>query len=94
MLSEVGYYLAPGALRGILDEECPRLSGELLLQNKRLEPRKLKDLHRRLRESLLHDRGRPRSIGSMPDVSPKSGVFAARTTGNRRIGRVMADQAD
>jgi hypothetical protein len=26
MLSEVGYYLAPEALRGILDEECPRLA--------------------------------------------------------------------
>jgi len=26
VLSEVGYYLTPGALRGILDRECPRLA--------------------------------------------------------------------
>jgi cyclopropane fatty-acyl-phospholipid synthase-like methyltransferase len=26
VLSEVGYYLAPGALRGVLDRECPRLA--------------------------------------------------------------------
>jgi trans-aconitate methyltransferase len=26
VLSEVGYYLTPGALRGVLDRECPRLT--------------------------------------------------------------------
>jgi SAM-dependent methyltransferase len=27
VLSEVGYYLTPAALRGVLDRECPRLAG-------------------------------------------------------------------